>query len=248
MNPSHLCPNKGLSIGLITRAALLTVTIAMLGSGYLRAQTVAAYDFEDGTAQGWGSFYGASTPAATNAAAYTGSYSLLTTTASAGHGGPSISLNSVLLPGAQYTITGWVRLASGATSTNANFSMVRVDSSGTNYDTIGNYTVAVTDSGWAQIGGSYTVTTSATSLLLYAQMVGATSAIGFYLDDVVITETAPPPNGATIASYTFNGSTDGWFPFGSPTLTPSSSLPADPNGITTGLLVSNRTAGYMGPC
>ncbi len=56
--------------------------------------------------------------------------------------------------------------------------MVRVDSSGTNYDTIGNYTVAVTDSGWAQIGGSYTVTTSATSLLLYAQMVGATSAIG----------------------------------------------------------------------
>ncbi len=100
MNPSHLCPNKGLSIGLITRAALLTVTIAMLGSGYLRSQTVATYDFEDGTAEGWGSFYGASTPVATNAAAYTGSYSLLTTTASAGHGGPSISLNSVLLPGA----------------------------------------------------------------------------------------------------------------------------------------------------
>jgi endo-1,4-beta-xylanase len=221
--------------------------LAMLGSGYLRAQTVAAYDFEDGTAEGWGSFYGASTPVATNAAAYTGSYSLLTTTASAGHGGPSISLNSVLLPGATYTITGWVRLASGATSANANFSMVRVDSSGTNYDTIGNYEVAVTDTGWAQIGGSYTPSTTETSLLLYAQMVGATSAIGFYLDDVVITETAPPPNGATIANYTFNGSTDGWFPFGSPTLTPSASLPADPNGITTGLLVSNRTAGYMGP-
>ncbi len=250
MNPSHLCPNKSLSIGLIARAALLTVTIAMLGSGFLRAQTVASYDFEDGTAEGWGSFYGASTPVATNAAAYTGSYSLLTTTASAGHGGPSISLNSVLLPGATYTITGWVRLASGATSANANFSMVRSDpscSGGTCYDTIGTYEVAVTNTGWAQIGGSYTPTTTETSLLLYAQLVGATSAIGFYLDDVVITETAPPPNGATIASYTFNGSTDGWFPFGSPTLTPSTSLPADPNGVTTGLLVSNRTAGYMGP-
>ena len=250
MNPSHLCPDKGLSIGLIARAALLTVTIAMLGSGYLRAQTVAAYDFEDGTAEGWGSFYGASTPTATNAAAYTGSYSLLTSTSASGTGGPSISLNSVLLPGAQYTITGWVRLASGATSANANFTIARSDpscSGGTCYDTIGSYEVAVTDTGWAQIGGSYTVSTTETSLLLYAQLVGATSAVGFYLDDVVITETAPPPNGSTIASYTFNGSTDGWFPFGNPTLTAVTSPLADPNNNTTSLLVTNRTAGYMGP-
>jgi endo-1,4-beta-xylanase len=235
---------------LIARAALLTVTIAMLGSGFLNAQTVATYNFDDGTADGWGSFYGASTPVATNAAAYTGSYSLLTNTASAGHGGPSISLNSVLLPGATYTITGWVMLASGATSANANFSIVRSDpscSGGTCYDTIGTYQVPVTNTGWTQIGGSYTVSTTETSLLLYSQMVNATSQIGFYLDDVVITETAPPPNGATIASYAFNGSTDGWFPFGSLTLTPTASLPADPNGVTTGLLASNRTAGYMGP-
>ena len=250
MNSSLLRPNKSLSIGLIARAALLIVTIAMLGSGYLRAQTVAAYDFEDNTADGWGSFYGASTPTATAVAAYTGSYSLLTTTATAGHGGPSISLNSILLPGAQYTITGWVKLASGATSANANFSIVRNDptcSGGTCYDTIGGYEIAVTDAGWAQIGGSYTVSTTETSLLLYAQMVNATSQIGFYLDDVVITETAPPPNGSTIATYLFSGSTDGWFPFGSPTLTPSTSPLADPNGNSTSLLVSNRTATWMGP-
>jgi endo-1,4-beta-xylanase len=250
MNPSHLCPNKSLSIGLIARAALLTVTIAMLGGVCLRAQTVATYDFEDGTAEGWGSFYGASTPVATNAAAYTGSYSLLTTTAStapAGHGGPSINLSSVLLPGATYTITGWVQLASGNPTGNANFSMVQVDSTGTNYITVGNYTVAVTDTGWAQIGGTYTPTTTTTSLTLYAQLIGGATSEGFYLDDVVITETAPPPNGATIASYTFNGSTDGWFPFGSPTLTAVTSPLADPNSNTTSLLVSNRTAGYMGP-
>jgi endo-1,4-beta-xylanase len=64
---------------------------------------------------------------------------------------------------------------------------------------------------------------------------------------VIITETAPPPNGATIASYTFNGSNDGWFGFGNPTLTPTTSPLADPNNNTTSLLVSNRTAGYMGP-
>jgi endo-1,4-beta-xylanase len=240
-------PKKGLSIGLIARAAALTVTFAMLGSGFLRAQTVATYDFEGGTAQGWIPFYGSTTPAATNTAAYTGSYSLLTSTSASGTGGPSISLNSVLLPGAQYTITGWVKLASGATSANANFSMIRIDSTGTHYDTIGGYEIAVTDTGWAEIGGAYTPSTTETSLLLYAQLVGATSAVGIYLDDVIITETAPPPNGATIASYTFNGSNDGWFGFGNPTLTPTTSPLADPNNNTTSLLVSNRTAGYMGP-
>jgi endo-1,4-beta-xylanase len=247
MNFSFTGPKKGLSIGLIARAASLAVTFAMLGSGFLRAQTVATYDFEDGTAQGWGSFYGASTPVATTAAAYAGSQSLLTTTSATGTGGPSISLNSVLLPGAQYTITGWVKLASGASSADANFSMVRVDSTGTNYDTIGNYQVAVTDSGWVQIGGAYTPSTTETSLLLYAQLVGASSAVGFYLDDVVITQTAPPPSGSTIASYTFNGSTDGWFPFGSPTLTAVTSPLADPDGNTTSLSVTNRTATWMGP-
>jgi endo-1,4-beta-xylanase len=125
--------------------------------------------------------------------------------------------------------------------------MVQVDSTGTNYITVGNYTVAVTDTGWAQIGGTYTPTTTTTSLTLYAQLIGGATSEGFYLDDVVITETAPPPNGATIASYTFNGSTDGWFPFGSPTLTAVTSPLADPNSNTTSLLVSNRTAGYMGP-
>ena len=238
---------QGLASGRIVRFMMLATALFLFGAGSLIAQTAATYDFEDNTADGWGSFYGASTPVATNAAAYTGSYSLLTTTAAAGHGGPSISLNSVLLPGAQYTITGWVKLASGATSANANFSMVRVDASGTNYDTIGNYQVAVTDSGWAEIGGAYTPTTTSTSLLLYAQLVGATSAVGFYLDDVVITETAPPPTGSAIASYTFNGSTDGWFGFGNPTLTSVTSPMADPNGNTTSLSVTNRTATYMGP-
>ena len=77
------------------------------------AQTVESYSFEDGTADGWVSFFGATTPVATNAAAYAGSYSLLTSTSSSGTGGPSISLSGVLLPGAKYTITGYVRLTSG---------------------------------------------------------------------------------------------------------------------------------------
>ena len=53
----------------------------------------------------------------------------------------------------------------------------------------------MSDSGWAQIGGTYTVSTTATALVLYAQLVGPTSAQSFYLDDVVITEISGPPGG-----------------------------------------------------
>jgi endo-1,4-beta-xylanase len=232
-------------------ALFATLVLALLTAGRLGAQTVATYTFDDGTADGWTSFNGASTPVASNAAAYEGSYSLLTSTNSSGQGGPSVSLNSILLPGATYTITGYVMLTSGETATDANFTIKRSDpscSGGTCYDTIGAYEVPVSGSGWAQIGGSYTVSTTETAVLLYAQLVGATTTQSFYLDNVVITETAPPPGGTPIATYTFlDGGLDGWAPFGSATLTNTAPPVTDPNGDALSLLVSNRTASYMGP-
>ena len=215
------------------------------------AQVVATYDFEDNTAQGWTSFNTATSPVATTTAAYSGSHSLLTTTGSGGQGGPSINVGSVLQAGAKYTITGYVRLTSGETATNANFTIRRSDAScsgGACYDTIGAYQTPVNDSGWVAIGGSYTVTTTETGLTLYAQLVGASTAQSFYLDDVVITQTAPPPGGTTVAQYTWSdGGLDGWFPFGSATLTNAMPSVQDPAGDTNALLTTNRTAGYMGP-
>ncbi|MGB8260585.1 MAG: endo-1,4-beta-xylanase [Terracidiphilus sp.] len=233
----------------ICRRTLLAALVLVLTSP-LNAQVVATYDFETGTAQGWSSFNYASTPIATKAAAYSGQWSLLTTTNSSGAGGPSIALNNILQPGAKYTITGWVRLAAGTAATNADFTIKRTDSScsGGCYDTVGSYQVPVTSSGWAQIGGSYTATTTETGLLLYAQLVGATTATSFYLDDVVITQTAPPPGGTLIATYTFaDGGLDGWAPFGSPKLTNVAAPVAGPSGDTRVLSVTNRTAAYMGP-
>ncbi|MGH9615319.1 MAG: endo-1,4-beta-xylanase [Acidobacteriaceae bacterium] len=229
----------------------LIFVLALLCASHLSAQTVATYSFE-GSADGWTSFNGASTPTPTTAAAYAGTYSLLTTTNSGGKSsGPSISLNNVLVPGAQYTITGYIELTAGESATTANFSIVRSDpscSGGTCYDTVGTYQVPVTSSGWVQIGGSYTATATETGLTLYAQLVAATTQQSFYLDDVVITETAPPPGGTPVASYTFqDGGLDGWTPFGSVTLTNSASPIADPNGNSHSLLTTNRTAGYMGP-
>ncbi len=240
---------QSLPYRIIVSSALLA--LMLLCAHRLNAQTVATYDFEDGTADGWVSFNGASTPVATTAAAYSGSYSLLTSTNSSGAGGPSISLNGVLEAGAQYTIYGHVMLTSGETATNANFTIKRTDpscSGGTCYDTVGSYEVPVSSSGWAQIGGSYTVSATETGLVLYAQLVGATTQQSFYLDDVVITETAPPPGGTPVASYTFaDGGLDGWAPFGSATLTNAAPPLDDPNGDARSLLTTNRTATYMGP-
>jgi endo-1,4-beta-xylanase len=235
----------------IARIGFLIVALALLWAGSAGAQTVVTYSFEDATANGWTSFNGASAPVATTAASYSGSYSLLTTTNSSGAGGPSVSLNGVLQAGATYTITGYVMLTSGETATNANFTIKRSDpscSGGTCYDTVGTYQVPIAASGWAQIGGSYTVSTTETGLVLYAQLVGATTAQSFYLDEVVITETAPPPGGTPIATYTFaDGGLDGWTPFGSASLANSVPPIVDPSGDTRSLLVTNRTAGYMGP-
>ncbi len=225
--------------------------LLFLCAGFLGAQTVATYSFEDGTADGWSSFNGATTPTATNAIAEAGSFSLLTTTGSTGQGGPSILMTSTLLAGAKYTITGFVQLTPGESATNANFTIKRSDpscSGGTCFDTIGAFQVAVTSSGWAQIGGTYTVPVTETGLTLYAQLVGATTAQSFYLDNVVITETAPPPGGAPIATYNFvDGGLDGWAPFGSPTLTNAAPPVLDPNSNARALLTTNRTATFMGP-
>ena len=101
----------------------ILVLLAFFALRPAAAQVVAQYDFEDGTAQGWGSFNGASTPVSSTAAAFSGTHSLLTTTNSGGaSSGPSITLTG-LTPGATYTITGQVRLTSGETATNANFTV-----------------------------------------------------------------------------------------------------------------------------
>ena len=231
-------------------AVPLALLIMLLGVSLASAQVVAQYDFETGV-QGWSGFNGATLTTST-VASQAGNQSILATTNSGGaSSGPSLNATSLLLPGAKYTITGWVMLTSGETATNANFTIMRSDPSctgGTCFDTVGTYQVPVTNSGWAQIGGAYTVSQTATALTLYAQLVGPTTTQTFYFDSVVITQTAPPPGGTPVASYNFSdGGLDGWAPFGSVTLTNTISPLADPAGNAHSLLTSGRTATYMGP-
>ncbi len=243
----------GKFVAQIRRILFATLVLTLASATHLHAQTASDLQLRRrNRADGWTSFNGASTPVASNAAALDGgTFSLLTTTGSGGAGGPSIPVSGILQAGAKYTISGHIMLTSGEAASNADFTIKRSDpscSGGTCFDTVGSFQVPVSDSGWAQIGGTYTVPATETALTLYAQLVGATSAQSFYLDEVVITEVAPPPGGTPVAQYTFaDGGLDGWTPFGSPTLTNVVSPLADPNGNTNSLQVTNRTASFMGP-
>jgi endo-1,4-beta-xylanase len=178
---------------------VVALSFALLCGYPANASVVATYDFEGGTVQGWSSFGGAGQPANTTADAFSGTHSLLDTTNASGGGGPGISLSSTLLPGAKYTITGELKLTPGEAGAFADFTMRRSDpacSGGTCFDTIGSFEVPVTSAGWAQIGGSYSVSPTESGLFLYAQLVGPATATSFYVDDVVVDETAAPPPGA----------------------------------------------------
>jgi endo-1,4-beta-xylanase len=230
-------------------------------------QQVAQYTFEDGTADGWTSFFDASAPTySTTATAASdpdgGTGSLLTTvnyTSSGGGGGPALNLSSLnLLPGATYTITGYVMLTSGETANDANLTIQRQDpgcSGGTCYDTIGAYQVPVTGTAWVKVGGTYTVSTTATSLLLYAQLSGSptpTTPQSFYLDDVIITETVAPPNpgqqdNSGITTNFEDGLLDGWSQRSGASGLSNVGISNGPDGDTNALYVQNRAAYWDGP-
>lgn len=243
---------------------------ALLLSGFMlvrpaAAQQVAQYTFEDGTADGWTSFFDAATPTYSMAATAApdpdgGTGSLLTTvnyTSSGGGGGPALQLNNLhLLPGATYSITGYALLTAGETANDANFTVQRQDpscSGGTCYDTVGTYQVPVTGTAWAKIGGTYTVSTTATSLLLYAQLSGSptpTTPQSFYLDDVTVTEISGPPGGpqdnSGITTNFEDGGLDGWSSRSGSSVLTNVAISGGPDGDTNGLHITNRQAYWDG--
>lgn len=245
----------------VTTALLGALLAAPLAAAQSLPQQIAQYTFADGTADGWTAFYDAAQPVYSAAATEDpGTGSLLTTvnyTSSGGGGGPALQINN-LLPGATYTITGYVMLTPGEAASDANFSVQRQDSGcsgGTCYDTIGSYQVPVTAGGWAEIGGTYTVSTTATGLLLYAQLSPSTTPkapLSFYLDDVTITETAAPPNAGQqdnsgITTTFEDGGLDGWSQRSGANGLSNVAISSGPEGDTNALYVQSRAANWDGP-
>ena len=247
---------------LAAAAVLLMASLLMRPAA---AQQVAQYTFEDGTPDGWTSFFDASAPTYSTAATAApdpdgGTGSLLTTvnyTSSGGGGGPALQINN-LIPGATYTITGYVMLTPGEAASDTNFTVQRQDpgcSGGTCYDTVGTYQVPVTASAWAKIGGTYTVSTTETSMLLYAQLSPSatpTTPQSFYLDDVTITETSGPPNpgqqdNSGITTHFEDGGLDGWSQRSGASGLSNVAIANGPGGETNALFVQSRAAYWDGP-
>jgi endo-1,4-beta-xylanase len=246
------------SLTVISRWVSLWLGVAAAGCSTDRAPTEApdvqqitsaltgtlSSDFEDGTTQGWFPF-GSPTVATSTDVANTGTQSLLTTNRTSGFMGPGTSLTGQLTAGANYHVSVAARLVAGTAATGLKVTVMRSFADGTSaFDAVVTST-QVTDQAWVTLQGNYSFASSTNSsgsalsgIILYVESDSATAS--YYIDTFSLTQAAPPP-----IAYDFeDGTAEGWFPFGSPTVANSTDVAFTG---THSLLTTNRTASFMGP-
>lgn len=233
---------------IIVGVAIFRVMVRVSPASAQTATVVVQNDFEDGTLQGWIPFGGV-TLANSTVAAESGIHSLLTTGRTATYNGPSLDLTSKLVAGATYEVSIWAELVSGETATQLDVTMKNTPSGGgsTQYSQV----VApanVTDGAWVNLKGTYSFSGSVNDLLLYVESSSATES--FYIDNVVITEIAPPPtpgqqDNSGITTTFEDNTTDGWTPrFNQATLAVTS---VDAHTGAYSLVTTARQHAYIGP-
>ena len=137
--------------------------------------------FESDTT-GWSGF-GASLSAPTNMP-HSGTRSAYVTNRTTGTwNGVAQSFLGVMQPGSTYSISAWVRLASGG-SQPAMLTIQKTDGSGTSYQPVASGTA--TSTGWTQLSGSYALTVSGTLTGLTLYMEGPATNVNFYADDFLV--------------------------------------------------------------
>jgi len=153
--------------------------------------------FESGTITPWYGF-GATLTASTTMP-HSGSYSGYLTGRTATWNGVAQSFLGVMQPGTTYTISAWVRLASGG-SQPVMLTIQQIDGNGTTYPNVASGTA--TSTGWTQLTGSFTLTVSGTltGLLLYLE--GPAAGVSYYADDFDVEAPVTSPVGAINATVT----------------------------------------------
>ncbi|MBW8868891.1 MAG: carbohydrate binding domain-containing protein [Acidobacteria bacterium] len=204
-------------------------------STIVSALTSIQSDWEDGTTQGWFPF---GSPTLTNSTeqALTGTHSLKTTNRTATFMGPGTSLTGQVTPGTNYRVSVAARLAAGEAPTQLRVTVQRSMSDGTTaFDTVVGSTNVTADA-WVTMTGNYSFTaTNVTGLILYVESTSATAS--YYIDAFSLVQ-------ASINFDFEDGTAQGWFPFGSPTVANSTDVA---NTGTHSLKTTNRTANFMGP-
>ncbi|MFC7481166.1 endo-1,4-beta-xylanase [Luedemannella flava] len=142
---------------------------------------VKSADFEDGTTQGFTRRGTVETVANSTTVAHAGSRSLAVSARASSWQGPQLDVLSTMQKGVRYTISVWVRQASGAGTAPYGLSVERrLTGTTTAYDNIVR-NVSVSDSGWTQLTGSYTLGNDVDFLTVYVESQSGT--FDFFIDD-----------------------------------------------------------------
>ena len=146
--------------------------------------------FETGDTTGWFAF-GTPTISAETSQVHSGTYAAQVSNRTQTFMGIAQSFVGVLQAGQTYNVSAWVRLVGGGNQT-MQLTMQKTDGSGTSYAAIASGSVS--SSGWTQLSGQYTYNPSGTVtvLTLYAEM-PSNLTNSYYIDDVQLTNQAPPP-------------------------------------------------------
>ncbi len=195
---NHFSPPHWLRLLFLTA---LTLGI-LLRSGNAAAQNLVANPgFETGNTSGWFGF-GSPILFAETSQVHSGAYACLVTNRTATYMGIAQSLQGVLQGGETYTISAWVKLASGSNQT-MQLTIQQEDGNGVNYFDVNEGLVST--NGWSQLAGQFTFNYSGTltSLVLYAEM-PSSATNSYYIDDVSV---APPfvpagTNGECVVDWT----------------------------------------------
>ncbi|MEV0380305.1 endo-1,4-beta-xylanase [Nonomuraea sp. NPDC050643] len=195
------------------------------------------YDFEDGTAQGWGPRGDGVTVTATADAARTGTGGLLV-------GGRTATWHGASIPapfarGVGYDVTAYARLVSGQPAATIAMTVQRTPTGGsTTYERVAAATV--TDGGWVRLSGSYLFTAESADVQLYVESSDATGR--YHLDDIVISPQGDPTR-EPITSDFEDGTAQDWASRAAATLEPGTTAHAGTRGLT----VTGRSASWDGP-
>src|ERR1035438_8688220 len=169
----------------------LILGFLFLGAGFAAAQNLVTNPgFETGDTTGWFAF-GSPTIAAETSQVHLGTYAAQVSNRTQTYMGIAQSFVGVLQAGQTYNVSAWVRLVGGGNQT-MQLTMQKTDGSGTSYAAIASGSVS--SIGWTQLSGQYTYNPSGTAsaLTLYAEMPGSATS-SYYIDDVQLTNQAPPP-------------------------------------------------------
>jgi endo-1,4-beta-xylanase len=183
---------RGLPFALAGLAASVAVAVPLATAPSASAAepvVVADHTFENGNTHGWAP-RADETVVASTAVAHGGTGSLLASGRTRTWEGPTLDLLDTMDKGVRYTISVWVRLAAGSGASQARLSVERRTAGTPSYDqVVGNTNVS--DGGWVNLQGQYTLAHDVEWLAVYVETASGTASL--HIDDFTLSYVPATP-------------------------------------------------------